>query len=121
MNIIPKNNTNDAIINREELLAALRRSRVLASEMTPVRMRMSNEGVRLTVTLTDGSTSVEDLDAKFTGEDITVAFNSEFLADGVDACGSEEVSISTSVPHKPAIIKPVGNEDYLYLLMPQRL
>ncbi|MEN9553013.1 MAG: polymerase beta subunit, C-terminal domain, partial [Actinomycetota bacterium] len=34
---------------------------------------------------------------------------------------SEEVSISTSVPHKPAIIKPVGNEDYLYLLMPQRL
>lgn len=121
MNIIPKNNTNEATINREELLAALRRSRVLASEMTPVRMRMSNEGVRLTVTLTDGSTSVEDLDAKFTGEDITVAFNSEFLADGVDACGSEEVTISTSVPHKPAIIKPVGNEDYLYLLMPQRL
>ncbi len=84
-------------------------------------MRMSEEGVRLTVTLTDGSTSVEDIDAKFTGEDITVAFNSEYLSDGVDACGTEEVSISTSVPHKPAIISPVGNDEYLYLLMPQRL
>lgn len=121
MNIIPKNNTNEAFVNRDELLDALRRSRVLASETTPVRMRMSPEGVRLTVTLTDGSTSVEDLDARFTGEDITVAFNSDYLADGVNACGTEEVSISTSVPNKPAIISPVGNNDYLYLLMPQRL
>ncbi len=121
MNIIPKNNTNEATINREELLDALRRSRVLASEMTPVRMRMSSEGVRLTVTLTDGSTSVEDIDAKFSGEDITLAFNSDYLSQGVDACGGEEVIISTSIPSKPAIICPVGDESYLYLLMPQRL
>jgi DNA polymerase-3 subunit beta len=119
--IIPKNNSNLATVNREELLDALRRTRVLASETTPVRIRMSEEGMRLTVTLTDGSTSVEDLDARFTGEDITVAFNSEYLANGVDACGSEEVTISTSVPTKPAIIQPVGNDGYLYLLMPQRL
>ena len=119
--IIPKNNTNSITVNREELLDALRRTRVLASDMTPVRMRMSDEGIRLTVQLTDGSTSVEDLDAQFTGEDITVAFNSEYLANGVDACGGEEVVISTSLPNKPAIITPVGNDSYLYLLMPQRL
>ena len=119
--IIPKNNTNTATVNREELLDALRRTRVLASEMTPVRMRMSSEGIRLTVQLTDGSTSVEDLDAQFTGEDITVAFNSEYLANGVDACASEEVNIATSVPNKPAIVSPVGDDTYIYLLMPQRL
>jgi DNA polymerase III subunit beta len=119
--IIPKNNSNTATVNREELLDALRRTRVLASEMTPVRMRMSNEGIRLTVQLTDGSTSVEDVDAQFTGEDITVAFNSEYLANGVDACGGEEVIIATSLPNKPAIISPVGDATYLYLLMPQRL
>jgi DNA polymerase-3 subunit beta len=119
--IIPKNNPNSAIVNREELLDALRRTRVLASEMTPVRMRMCTEGICLTVQLTDGSTSVEDIDAQFTGEDITVAFNSEYLASGVDACGTEEVVIETSAPNKPAIVKPVGDASYLYLLMPQRL
>lgn len=119
--IIPKNNGNLATVNREEILDALRRTRVLASDTTPVRIRMSSEGMRLTVQLTDGSTSVEDLDAQFTGEDITVAFNSEYLANGIDACGSEEVTLSTSVPNKPAIIQPVGNDAYLYLLMPQRL
>ncbi len=119
--IIPKNNTNNAVINREELLDALRRARVLASEMTPVRLRMSNEGIRLTVHLADGSTSVEDIDAVFAGEEITVAFNPEYLSAGVDACGSEEVSITTSVANKPAIVSPVGDDTYLYLLMPQRL
>lgn len=119
--IIPKNNTNKATVSREELLDALRRTRVLASEMTPVRVRMSEEGIRLTVQLTDGSTSVEDVDARFTGEEITVAFNSDFLANAVDSCGGEEVEISTSVPKSPAIITPVGNDSYLHLLMPRRI
>ena len=121
LTIIPKDTTNIAIVQRDEILDALRRTGVLSSDLAPVRMRMSKEGARLTVTLPDGSTSTEDIDAQFTGEEITVAFNSDYLANGVDACGTEEVSISTSKPDKPAIIRPVGDDSYLYLLMPQRL
>lgn len=119
--IIPKTNPNVAIVSRVDLLDALRRTRVLSSEMAPVRVQMSSEGMTLTVQLTDGSTSVEDIDARFEGEDITAAFNAEYLATGVDACGTEEVAISTSAPNKPALVRPVGDESYLYLLMPQRL
>ena len=119
--IVPSNNSNVLTVNRNELLDALRRTGVLSNEMAPVRIRMSAEGARLTVQLTDGSTSVEDVDAAFTGEEITAAFNSDYLAAGVDACGTEEVTISTSLPNKPAIISPVGDDSYLYLLMPQRL
>lgn len=118
--IVPSNNTNVLTVNRSDLLDALRRTGVLANDMAPVRLRMSAEGARLTVQLTDGSTSVEDVDASFTGEEITAAFNSDYLAAGVDACGTEEVTIATSQPNKPAIIKPVGDDSYLYLLMPQR-
>jgi DNA polymerase-3 subunit beta len=121
LGIIPKDSTNIAVVNREEILDALRRTGVLASETAPVRIQMSKEGARLTVTLPDGSTSVEDIDVQFTGEEITVAFNADYLAGGVDACGTDEVSIATSLPTKPAIIKPVGDDTYLYLLMPQRL
>ena len=119
--IIPKDSTNLAVVNSDEILDALRRTGVLASETAPVRIRMSNEGARLTVTLPDGSTSVEDIDAQFTGEEITVAFNADYLASGVDACGTEEVTIATSLPNKPAVIRPAGSDSYLYLLMPQRL
>lgn len=120
-NIIPKEPPSVAVVNRDELLDALRRTRVLSSDMAPVRVNMSSTGMTLTVQLTDGSTSVEDLDCRYDGEDMTVAFNSEYLATGAEKCGTEEVSISTVTPARPAIIRPVGDDTYLYLLMPQRV
>lgn len=120
-NIIPKDKPNVAVVGRDELLAALRRTRVLSSDMAPVRVQMSTAGMTLSVQLTDGSASTEDLDCRYDGEDITVAFNPEYLAVGAEKCGSEEVTISTVSPARPAIIRPVGDETYLYLLMPQRV
>lgn len=119
--IIPKNTANTVVVNRAELLDALRRTRILASDMTPVRVMMTSEGLTLTVQQTDGSTSVEDMDARFDGEDITIAFNSDYLATGVEACATDEVTIATTASNKPAIVRPVGDDTYLYLLMPQRL
>ena len=84
-------------------------------------MCSSDLGATLTVNLPDGSTSVDEIDAQFSGDEITVAFNADYLASGIDACGTDEVTISTSAPNKPALIRPVGDDSYLYLLMPQRL
>ena len=43
------------------------------------------------------------------------------LAAGVDVVDAEEITLSTLDPMKPAVVRPVGREDYLYLLMPVRL
>ena len=40
---------------------------------------------------------------------------------GVDAVDAEEVTLSTLDPMKPAVIRAVGRDDYLYLLMPVRV
>ena len=45
----------------------------------------------------------------------------DYLAAGVDAVDTEEVALSTMDPMKPAVIRGVGREDYLYLLMPVRV
>lgn len=119
--IIANNNTNTVTVSSQDILDALRRTRVLSSEMAPVRIRMSNEGLHLTVQLTDGSTSNEDVDAAYSGEETTMAFNSEYLANGITACGTEEVTISSGLNNKPATIRPVGDDTYLYVIMPQRL
>ena len=52
---------------------------------------------------------------------MTVAFNPDYLAAGVDAVDAEEVTLSTIDPMKPAVIRGVGRDDYLYLLMPVRV
>jgi DNA polymerase-3 subunit beta len=52
---------------------------------------------------------------------MTVAFNPDYLSAGVDAIDAEEVTLSTMDPMKPAVIRAVGRDDYLYLLMPVRV
>ena len=57
----------------------------------------------------------------YEGTEMTVAFNPDYLAAGVDAIDAEEVTLSTMDPMKPAVIRAVGRDDYLYLLMPVRV
>jgi DNA polymerase-3 subunit beta len=49
-----------------------------------------------------------------------VAFNPQFLLDGIDAVGSDQVALETVDPLKPATLRSGDGGDYLYLLMPVR-
>ena len=48
---------------------------------------------------------MESLDAKYEGNEMAVAFNPEFLADGVEAVAGDEVVIETLDAMKPALIR----------------
>ena len=50
-----------------------------------------------------------------------MAFNHEFLIDGVEATPGDEVVLETLDALKPATIRPTEGTDYLYLLMPVRV
>ena len=51
---------------------------------------------------------------------MTVAFNSRFLLDGVEAAASPELTIESIDPLKPAVLRG-KDADFLYLLMPVRI
>jgi DNA polymerase-3 subunit beta len=50
-----------------------------------------------------------------------IAFNPQFLIDGVSAMQGERVTLSAGDGLKPAVLQGEGSDDYLYLLMPVRL
>jgi DNA polymerase-3 subunit beta len=52
---------------------------------------------------------------------MTVAFNPNYLIDGIEAITSEEVQLETLDALKPATLRPTEGSDYLYLLMPVRV
>jgi DNA polymerase-3 subunit beta len=114
---------NNITVNREQLLDALRRARILARDQGPVRLHMSNNGLKVMAGTKDNDEFEEDIDAVYSGDELTIAFNSEYLAAGIDAIAGQDVIIKTSDPAKPAVVTGVGehSEQYLYLLMPQRL
>ena len=120
-NLLPSAYPNVLTVGREALLEALRRVKILAQDATPVRLGLGGETLALTAITQDVGNAAEEIDATYEGTEMTVAFNPDYLAAGVDAVEAEEVTLSTLDPMKPAVIRAVGRDDYLYLLMPVRV
>lgn len=121
--LLPPSYPNRLTVGRDALLEALRRVKIVAQtqEATPVRLELGGESMRITAITQDVGNASEELDATFDGTEMTVAFNPDYLAQGVDAVHGDEVVLSILDPMKPAILRGAGHEDYLYLLMPVRV
>jgi DNA polymerase-3 subunit beta len=119
--LIPASHPNALTVEREPLLEAIRRVKILAKDATPIRLQMGGDILRLTAITQDVGNATEELDAAYTGTELTVAFNPDYFAAGVEACASDSVTLSTLDALKPAVVRGVGADDYLYLLMPVRV
>jgi DNA polymerase-3 subunit beta len=120
--LIPSNYPNSLIVGRDALLDAVRRVKLMVRDpTTPVRIAMRSDGIELTVITQDWGTATEEVDAKYEGAEMVVAFNPTYLIDGVEAITSDDVQLETLDALKPATLKPTDGSDYLYLLMPVRV
>ncbi len=119
--LIPTHQPNRLTVDREVFINAVRRVRLMAQDSTPIRMEMSASGLELSAVTQDVGEASEQLDAVFEGDDLTVAFNPEYLLDGAEAAPGEEIVLNTVDALKPAVIRTPGSEQFLYLLMPVRI
>ncbi|HZN13656.1 MAG TPA: DNA polymerase III subunit beta [Acidimicrobiales bacterium] len=121
--LIPASYPNRLIISKDALLDAVKRVKLLVRDQTtPVRLAMRADGVELTVTNPEEGKATEDVDAKYEGTEMTVAFNPAYLSDGVEAITGDEVLLETLDALKPATLRATeASGEYLYLLMPVRV
>lgn len=121
--LIPSDYPNRLTVAREPFIEAVKRVRLVAASRdgAPIRIALSPERVELTASAQDVGEAHELIDAKYEGEEMTVAFNPEFLLDGAGVVDAEELVLETLDPLKPATIRRVDGGDFLYLLMPVRV
>src|SRR5713101_7009742 len=86
-------------------------------------VKFKAEGGKLTLTANTSEVgqNVAGVEAKIDGQDLQVAFNSKYLLDVLAIIGSEEVTLGFTGPLNPGLIKPVGKDNYLYIIMPVRV
>lgn len=119
--LIPSAHPNRLTVSREALLEGVRRVKLLAREATPVRLAMSADGLDLVAVTQDVGQAHESLDAKYEGTDLTVAFNPDYLLQGIEVLPGDEVLIESVDSLKPALVKSPEHPEFLYLLMPVRV
>jgi len=119
--LIPESYPNRVTVGRDALLEAIDRASLVAEDHIPIRMTLQEGGIDLSVTRQDVGGETEHVEADYSGEEMTIAFNSRYLNDGVTAIDTEQVILDVMDPLKPGVLRGAGNDDYLYLLMPVRL
>jgi DNA polymerase-3 subunit beta len=118
--LLPEASDNRLTISRQQLLDAVRRVGLLARDTTPVRVEFNALGVRLSSSSPDLGQAVETVEARYEGEDLTVAFNPQYLADGLTAATGESIRLDVRDGLKPGVVRGEVDE-YTYLVMPVRL
>ena len=119
--LIPASQPNRLTVAREALLEAVRRMRLLATDATPVRLVLKPDGLELVAIAQEVGQAHEELDAKYEGAELTVAFNPDYLIAGIEVTPGDEVTLETTDAMKPALLRSIESADFLYLLMPVRV
>jgi DNA polymerase-3 subunit beta len=101
---------------------AVKRVALVAERNTPVRLAFSAGQLVLEAGASEDAQAVEVLEAAYDGEDLQIAFNPQYLLDGIGAIDSDMARISFTSPTKPAVVtgKSDSDPDYRYVLMPIR-
>ena len=124
--LFPEETPIHAVVTTQALTEAARRVSLVAERNTPIRLAFTEGQVVLDAGHGDDAQASEALEASLVGEDITVAFNPQFLLDGLGALSTEFVRMSFTHPNKPVEFTGQraldGDDDrsYRYLLVPIR-
>ena len=119
--LLPESYPNRLVVKRDELLEAVGRASLVAEDHIPVRLGLHEGGVELSVIRQEVGEETEHIAGEYTGEDMTIAFNTRYLTDGVAAVSTEDIVLETIDPLKPGMLTGTDGGDFRYLLMPVRL
>ena len=119
--VIPQDHILMVRLKTKDLLDATERASLLVQEKSPVIKLNIAENKLIVSAYSEAGRVHEELDVYQEGENLQIAFNAHYLGDVLKVIGSEEMTIELSGPLSPGVIKPVGNDEYLSLLLPVRL
>ncbi|GAB7192160.1 DNA polymerase III subunit beta [Kineococcus sp. NUM-3379] len=125
--LFPAESPTHAAVERAPLIEAVKRVALVAERNTPVRLRFEDGVLTLEAGQGDDAQASESMDATLTGESISIAFNPQFLLDGLGALSTTYARLSFTQPTRPAVLtgqreqEGEDDESYRYLLMPVRL
>ncbi len=119
--LIPDSYPNRVTVDKESLLSAVDRASLVAEDHIPVRLMLQEGGLELSVTRQDVGGETEHVEAGYSGDEMTIAFNSRYLNDGLLVLEGDDVILDLMDPLKPGVLRGSGSEEFLYLLMPVRL
>lgn len=118
--VIPGACEERVILPREDLMGAIRRvSLVNTDRSNSARFIFSANQLSILSNSPEVGEARETLPIKYSGKEISIVFNPEFVMDPIRNLGNDEIAIELTDSHSPALVK--CDLPFLYVLMPLRV
>jgi DNA polymerase III subunit beta len=123
--IFPAEYASHAKVPAASLAEVVKRVALVAERNNPVRLSFSSDGLVVEAGATEDARASEALECEYSGDEMTTAFNPQYLLDGLAQLARPVAVLSFVDPMKPAVISSSsddGEQDtsYRYLIMPVR-
>ncbi len=124
--LLPSESMAEATIEVAPFLDSVRRVALVTDKTVPLRLIFADNSLQLEAGAGEEAQATEELEIIYSGEPINIAFNPQYLTDGLQAIGTPFVQINFTGASKPAVLtgkhELSGTRDisYQYLLMPMR-
>ncbi len=123
--LIPEGYTTRAEVSLAEFAKATKTAAIFAREGSAIVRLQITPGEELTpgkLVLSARTEEVGDnmgeVDATVEGEEAKIAFNSKFLSDVLGVIHEERVTVEITSPSSPGVIRPIGVDNYIHVVMP---
>jgi DNA polymerase III subunit beta len=127
-NIIPKSYTTRTVMTTAAFLKACKAADIFARENAhTARFKIAPGGDLTPGTLEISAQAAETgsgeakLDATIEGNGGEISFNVKYLVDVLNVLTTQNVALETALATSPGVIRPVGEDDFLYVVMPMRI
>ena len=121
--VLPTSHSTRAVVDRDELLKAVRISALIASSAANVvKLRFGedgSDGVTIAAAADVGDTEGQ-VEAALEGDAVTIAFNARYLLEALQNMDDAQLAIELAGPLAPGVLKPVDDPSYVHVIMPVR-
>lgn len=126
--IIPRTRTTRTTLNTGQLLQAVKTTNIYAREASNVvklqvvpDTDLAGAHINLNATAAQVGDNDGEVDASVEGQGLEIAFNSRYLIDVLSVISEPQVTLDTTTPASPGVIRPVGSEDFVHVIMPMHI
>jgi DNA polymerase-3 subunit beta len=122
--LIPEEYDTRAVVNLDDFIRATRAASIFARDGSGIVRLMVDGADDDTGKISVLSKSEEigenqgDIDAQVDGAESKIAFSSKYLTDVLNVLETEQVALETTSSSSPGVLKPVGNDNYVHVVMP---
>jgi len=123
--LIPKKYNTKAVISVADFLRATKTASIFARDGSGIVRLVVAPGGEMTpgkVTVSARSEEIGDdvgeIDAMVEGEEAKIAFNGKYLTDVLGVLHEAQVALETTNPSSPGVLRPVGVDNYIHVVMP---